>query len=47
MTLGGGVISHIFQKFACCGAEMLADEELEKTITYKCKECSLSDSKLK
>jgi hypothetical protein len=26
---------------------MLSDKELEKTIIYKCKECGLSDSKLK
>jgi hypothetical protein len=32
---------------ACCGAEMLPDRELEKTITYKCKECGLSDTRLK
>ena len=23
---------------ACCGAEMLPDRELEKTIIYKCKQ---------
>lgn len=36
-------------KSACCGAEMLAGEkeEEEKTIIYKYKECSLSDSTLK
>jgi DNA-directed RNA polymerase subunit RPC12/RpoP len=34
-------------KCACCGAEMLSDKELEKTVIYKCKECGLSDSKLK
>ena len=34
-------------KSAGCGAEMLADEELKKTIIYKYKECSLSDSTLK
>ena len=32
---------------ACCGAEMLPDRELENTITYKCKECGLSDTRLK
>jgi len=26
---------------------MLPDKELEKTIIYKCKECGLSDSRLK
>jgi hypothetical protein len=26
---------------------MLPDKELEKTVIYKCKECGLSDSKLK
>jgi len=35
-------------KCACCGADtLLPDKELEKTIIYKCKECGLSDSKLK
>jgi len=29
----------------CCGAYMLPDKELEKTIIYKCKECGLSDSR--
>jgi hypothetical protein len=32
---------------ACCGAETLPDRELEKTIIYKCKQCSLSDTRLK
>jgi hypothetical protein len=32
---------------ACCGAEMLPDRELEKTIIYKCKQCGLSDTRLK
>jgi hypothetical protein len=32
---------------ACCGAEMLPDRELEKTITYRCKQCGLSDTRLK
>lgn len=34
-------------KCACCGAEMLPDKELEKTIIYKCEECGLSDSRMK
>jgi hypothetical protein len=34
-------------KCACCGAEMLPDRRLEKTITYKCKQCGLSDTRLK
>jgi hypothetical protein len=34
-------------KYACFGAEMLPYKELEKTIIYKCKECGLSDSRLK
>jgi DNA-directed RNA polymerase subunit RPC12/RpoP len=34
-------------KCAGCGAEMLPDKELEKTIIYKCKQCALSDSKMK
>jgi hypothetical protein len=34
-------------KCACCGAEMLPDKELENTIIYKCKECGLTDSRLK
>jgi DNA-directed RNA polymerase subunit RPC12/RpoP len=32
---------------ACCGEEMLPDRELEKTIIYKCKQCGLSDTRLK
>jgi hypothetical protein len=32
---------------SACGAKILADEELEKTIIYKYNECSLSDSTLK
>jgi hypothetical protein len=32
---------------ACCGAEMLPDRELEKTIIYKCEQCGLSDTRLK
>ena len=31
----------------CCGAEMLPDKELEMTIIYKCKQCELSDARLK
>ena len=34
-------------KCACCGANMLQDKELENTIIYKCKECGLTDSRLK
>jgi predicted nucleic acid-binding Zn ribbon protein len=34
-------------KCPCCGGEMLLNEELEKTILYKCSECGLSDSRLK
>jgi hypothetical protein len=34
-------------KCACCGADMLPDKELENTIIYKCKECGLTDSRLK
>ena len=34
-------------KCACCGAEMAIDQELEKTIIYKCRECGLSNSILK
>ncbi len=34
-------------KCACCGGEMLIEKETEKTISLKCKECGLSDSKLK
>ena len=29
------------------GAEMLPDRGLEKTIIYKCKQCGLSDTRLK
>lgn len=31
----------------CCGAEMLPDSETEKIIIYKCKQCGLSDTRLK
>jgi hypothetical protein len=34
-------------KCACCGADMLQDKELENTIIYKCKERSLTDTRLK
>jgi hypothetical protein len=34
-------------KCACCGAYMIPDKELENTIIYECKECGLSDSKLR
>jgi DNA-directed RNA polymerase subunit RPC12/RpoP len=34
-------------KCACCGADMLSDKELENTIIYKCKECGLTDFRLK
>jgi hypothetical protein len=34
-------------KCACCGAEMLADRVLEKTIIYKCNKCGLSETTLK
>lgn len=34
-------------KCACCGGEMVADRELEKTIIYKCTECGLSNSVIK
>jgi len=32
---------------ACCGSEMLPDSELENVVIYKCKECGLTNSKLK
>jgi hypothetical protein len=34
-------------KIYCCGTDMLPDKELENTIIYKCKECGLTDSRLK
>ncbi len=34
-------------KCACCGGEMRIEKETEKIMTVKCKECGLSDSKLK
>lgn len=34
-------------KCACCGGEMLEDKQLEKTIIYKCRECGLTESRLK
>ena len=34
-------------KCAVCGAEMLPNRESEKTITHKCKQCGLSDTRLK
>lgn len=38
---------HCKLKCACCGGEMTADQELEKTIIYKCTECGLSNSVVK
>ena len=32
---------------ACCGANMLLEKELEKTVIYKCRECGLSNTELK
>ena len=34
-------------KCACCGEDMLLYKELEKITIYRCKECGLSDSRLK
>jgi hypothetical protein len=41
--------SESFRKMdcACCGAEMSPDKETEKIIIYKCKQCGLSDTRLK
>jgi hypothetical protein len=38
---------HCKLKCECCGGEMTAEQELEKTIIYKCTECGLSNSVLK
>jgi predicted RNA-binding Zn-ribbon protein involved in translation (DUF1610 family) len=42
-------ITNHYCKMECayCGAEMLQDRKLEKTIIYKCKQCGLSDTRLK
>ncbi len=34
-------------KCACCGGEMVLKSELKKALIYKCKECGLSDTKLR
>ena len=34
-------------KCDCCGGEMISDEVSEKTIVYKCRQCGLSDTRLK
>ncbi len=34
-------------KCACCGGEMDVSNETEKIITFKCKDCGLSNSNLK
>jgi hypothetical protein len=34
-------------KCACCGGEMILDKVSEKTIVYKCRQCGLSDTRLK
>jgi len=34
-------------KCACCGGEMIPDKVSEKTIVYKCRQCGLSETKLK
>jgi uncharacterized Zn finger protein len=34
-------------KCACCGGDMLLDKDIGNSIVYKCKECGLSDTRLK
>lgn len=34
-------------KCACCGGEMAVESETGKSMLFKCKECGLSDTKLK
>ena len=34
-------------KCACCGGDMLADKDVGKSVIYKCRECGLSDTRLK
>jgi tRNA(Ile2) C34 agmatinyltransferase TiaS len=34
-------------KCACCGGEMQQYESVGKAISYKCKECGLTDSQIK
>jgi DNA-directed RNA polymerase subunit M/transcription elongation factor TFIIS len=34
-------------KCACCGGEMIPDKMSEKIIVYKCRQCGLSETKLK
>jgi hypothetical protein len=32
---------------ACCGGEMVLKNELKVAVVYECKECGLSDTRLK
>jgi uncharacterized Zn finger protein len=34
-------------KCACCGSEMIPDKDIGSSVTYRCTECGLTDSKLK
>jgi hypothetical protein len=34
-------------KCACCGGDMIPDKDLGRSIIYKCRECGLSDSRIK
>jgi Zn finger protein HypA/HybF involved in hydrogenase expression len=44
VTISGVIFD---MKCACCGGDMLRNNELENTIIYKCKECGLSNTELK
>jgi uncharacterized Zn finger protein len=37
----------VMMKCACCGEDMLLYKELEKITIYRCKECGLSNNRLK
>ena len=34
-------------KCACCGGDMLPDQDIGNSVVYKCKDCSLTDTRLK
>jgi DNA-directed RNA polymerase subunit M/transcription elongation factor TFIIS len=37
----------IIMRCPCCGGDMAPDKDIGNSIIYKCRECGLSDSKLK
>jgi hypothetical protein len=34
-------------KCACCGGDMLPDRDIGSSILYRCKDCGISDTRLK